>query len=110
MLNARSHRLCPWRDWPERNKQNLATLSGTGRGLKVMAKTLRILLAPKTFPQRFHTNPGEKSVRGGKVRRLHLCLVPGKETIHAFVNLSKLVERDEDCLLPSKRNTVCVLE
>ena len=43
------------------NKQNLATLSGTGKGLKAMAKTLRIFLVPKTFPKRFHTkNPSEE--------------------------------------------------
>ena len=39
------------------NKQNLAKLSGTGKGLKAIAKTLRIFLVPKTFPERFHTNP-----------------------------------------------------
>jgi len=46
----------------------------TGKGLKAMAKTLRIFLVSKTFPARFHTNLREKSVRGGKLR-FHLTVV-----------------------------------
>jgi len=42
------------------NKQNLATLSGTGRESKVMAKTLRIFLYPRLFPQGFILKPAGK--------------------------------------------------
>jgi hypothetical protein len=41
---------------------NLTTLSGTGKGLKAMAKTLRIFLVPGDFPPRFQTNMAEISV------------------------------------------------
>jgi len=47
-----------------RNKQNLATLSGTGKELKTMTKTSRIFLVPGTFQPDF----GPRQVRGAEIR------------------------------------------
>ena len=62
---------------PEQAKSSLIWLRFLvkTRYLRQWLKLYSIFMVPKTFPERFHTNPREKSVRGGKVRLLHLCRV-----------------------------------